>query len=88
MVLNKNPYPLFIMKFRREEILESFTVINENNELKQVIVSQDIVSHYSKEEHYPKHFRLESLHGIAVYQTGNPDILTLVDGTILKRRRR
>ncbi len=82
-----NPSDENNQKNRKEEILGSFTVINEANELKQVIVSQDIVTHYSKEESYPKHFRLESLYGVAVYQTEDPDIFQLVNGTILKRKK-
>lgn len=76
------------MKHRKEEILESFTVISEAKELKKVIISQDIVTHYNKEESYNKHFRLESLYGETVYKTEDPDILELVDGAILRRIKR
>jgi len=76
------------MKHRKEEILESFTVISEAKELKKVIISQDIITHYNKEESYTKHFRLESLYGATVYKTEDPDILELVDGTIFRKTRR
>ncbi len=76
------------MKLRKQEILGSFTVINEDNELKKVIISQDIVTHYKKEESYLKHFRLESLSGAIVYQTEDPGILELVNGTIFRRKKR
>ncbi len=76
------------MTDRNEEIIGSFTVIDETNEIKQVIVSQDIVNHYKGEENYLKHYRLESLYGVAVYKTEDPGILKLVDDTILRRKKR
>ena len=76
------------MKLRKQEILGSFTLINEDNELKKVIISQDIVTHYNKEESYLKHFHLESLSGTIVYQTEGSAILELVDGTIFRRKKR
>lgn len=72
----------------REKICASFTVEDENSELKKVVITQDILSHYRKEENYSKKFRLNSLDGPVVYQTENPDVFQLFDGTILKRRKR
>ena len=72
----------------REEICASFPVKDENGELKEVVVTQDIVSHYRKEENYRKKFRLGSLEGPVVYQTENYDIFQLSDGTTLKRKKR
>ncbi len=37
------------MKTRKQEHIGSFTVINDHQELKQVVVSQDVISHYSGE---------------------------------------
>ena len=73
---------------RREEICASFAVKSDKNEQKQVVVTQDIISHYRKEENYSKKFHLDSLDGPAVYQTENPDVFQLSDGTILKRMKR
>ena len=74
------------MKKRNEEICGSFTVETEDHELKQVIVTQDILFHYSKNGNYLKNFRLESLDGVSVYQTKNPDIYQLANGIVLKKR--
>lgn len=73
---------------RTEEIIASLPVVDEANEIKQVIVSQDNVPHYSGEESYYKHFRLESVYGEVVYKTEDPNIFKLVDGAILRRRKR
>lgn len=59
-----------------------------NYELKQVLVTQKVLSHYSKDESYSKSFRLESLGGITVYRTEDPDIFTSASGAILKRKNR
>ena len=42
------------MKTRDEEVCGFFTVENDNHERKQVVVTQDILSHYSKEKSYSK----------------------------------
>lgn len=76
------------MKKRDEEICASFTVETEDRELKQVLVTQEILSHYSKKENYSKKLRLESPAGVAVYRTKDPDIYQLANGTILKKRMR
>lgn len=75
------------MKNRRE-VCASFTVENENHEIKKVVVTQDLLSHYRKEENYFKKFRLESFDGPLVSQTEDPDIFQLANGTILKRKNR
>ncbi len=76
-----------MMKSETEEQIASFTVENNNQELKQVVISQDIHSHYTRDKNYPKRYRLESLYGEAVYRTEDPDILKLSDGSLLKRKR-
>ena len=73
------------MKTKTEEICGSFTVVNEQRELKKVVVIQDVLSHYPKEQRCSKKFRLESLDGVSVYQTDDPDIFQLIDGTLLKK---
>jgi len=76
------------MKTRDEEICGSFTVENDDHELKQVIVTQDIVFHYSKNKSYSKNYRLESIDGVVVYQTEKPGVFQLANGTLLKRKNR
>jgi hypothetical protein len=74
------------MKTKTEEICGSFAVVTEHLEIKKVVVIQDALSHYDKEKSYSKTFRLESLNGMAVYRTDDPDIFQLIDGTLLKKR--
>lgn len=69
-----------------KEICGHFTVETEDNQFKQLLVIQDFVSYYSKEESYSKTFRLESLDGVVVYKTENPAIFRLANGTLLKRK--
>ena len=71
-----------------EEICGSFTVEDDNRELKKVVVTQDRLSHYSKEKSYSKKYRLESIEGVVVYQTRRPGVFQLANGTLLKRRNR
>ena len=76
------------MKKREEEVCASFTVETEDREFKQVLVTQDILSLYSKKEKYSKKLRLESPAGVTVYRTKDPDTYQLANGTILKKRMR
>lgn len=76
------------METATEEQIASFTVINEDYELKQVIISQDLLSHYDGKKVYTKNYHLESLDGIPLSRTDDPDILKLPDGSILKRKKR
>lgn len=73
---------------KRKEICASFTVEDENKKLKKVVVTQDILSHYRKEENYSKKFNLDFPDGPVVFQTENPDVYQLIDGTFLMRRKR
>ena len=76
------------MKIKTEEICGSFTVVNEKREIKKVVVIQDVLSYYGKEQSYSKTFRLESLDGISVYRTKDPDIFRQDDGSLLKKTNR
>ena len=76
------------MKSGEREICGFFTVENENHEFSQVVVIQDLLPNYSKEERYSKTFRLDSLDGVTVYRTKDPDIFKLANGRILKKRNR
>ncbi len=77
-----------IMKTRKKEICGTFLVENEDHQLQQVLVIQDVLSLYKGKERYLKTFRLESINGITVYQTEDPDTFKLANGTILKKRNR
>lgn len=70
-----------------KEICGDFTVETEDNQIKQVLALQDLLSHYSKEENYSKTFCLDSLDGVTVYKTENPTIFRLANGTLLKRKK-
>ena len=76
------------MNTRDEEICGYFTVEDDDHELKQVVVTQDILFHYSKEKSYAKKYRLESIDGVVVYQTEKPDVFQPANGTLLKRKNR
>ena len=67
------------------EICGSFAVVTEQREIKKVVVIQDALSYYGKEKSYSKTFRLESLKGVSVYQTEDPNIFRQEDGSLLKR---
>lgn len=71
---------------KTEKICGSFDVVTERRELKKVVVVQDVLSYYGKEERYSKKFRLESLDGMSVYRTEDPDIFRLDDGSLIKKR--
>ncbi len=60
-------------------------MIDDKQELRQVIVSQDILSHYSGKTSHTKNLRLDNSDGVEVYNTDDPDIFRLSDGTILRK---
>lgn len=74
------------MKTKKQEILGSFTVVDHNQELKQVVVSQDIVTHYSGENSHSKNLHLDTIDGVEVFKTNDPDIYKLPDGTELRKK--
>lgn len=74
------------MKRPRQEVIGAFTVVNNRQEIKRVVVSQDVVSHYSADSHHAKRLNLETINGVEVYKTRDPDIFKLPDGTVLKKR--
>ena len=68
-----------------QEICGSFAVVTEKREIKTVVVTQEVLSYYRKEERYSKTFHLESPNGVPVYRTEDPDIFQLIDGSLLKK---
>jgi hypothetical protein len=73
------------MQTKKQEIIGSFTVVNNKQELKQVVVSQDIVTHYSGGTSHSKNLHLDSTDGVEVYKTNDPDIFKLPDETTLRK---
>jgi hypothetical protein len=73
------------MKTKKQEFIGSFTVVNDKQELKKVIVSQDIVTHYSRESSHSKNLHLDTIDGIEVHKTNDPDIFRLADNTTLRK---
>jgi hypothetical protein len=74
------------MKKRKQELIASFTVVNDAQELRIIIVSQDIISHYCGKTNHSKNLSLDSIDGAEVFKTENPDIFKLSDGSILRRK--
>ncbi len=72
-------------KQKRTEI-GSFTVVNNHHEVQEVVISQDLIEHYSAKENHTKNLNLEAIDGVPVYTTEDPSIYKLQDGTTLRRR--
>lgn len=75
------------MSQNNKEFVGSFTVVNSKQEIREVIVSQERVTHYSSSESHSKKLNLDSIDGIEVYKTSDPDVFMLSDGSILKRKK-
>lgn len=67
-------------------MIGSFTAVNGNKILQKIIVSQEIISHYSGDTVHKKLLTLETLNGPEVYKTDDPDIFKLIDGTTLRKK--
>ena len=74
------------MSKRKQELIGSFMVVNDKQEIKKIVVSQDIITHYSGDTIHSKNLYLDSIDGVEVYKTHDPDIFKLIDGTTLKRK--
>lgn len=74
------------MKKRKQELIGSFTVIDEKQEMRKIVISQDIVTHYSGTTRHSKNLNLDTINGVQVQATPDPDIFKLPDGTTLKRK--
>ena len=77
----KNP-----MKTKKQELIGVITVVDSNQELQKIVVSQDIVTHYSGETSHTKNLHLNTVDGVKVYKTEDPDIFKLPDGATLRKR--
>lgn len=74
------------MKKRKQELIGSFTVVNDKQELRKIVVSQDIISHYCGKTNHSKNLNLDSIDGAEVFKTEDPDIFKLADGSILRKK--
>lgn len=73
------------MKTKKQELVGVFTVVDNKQELKQVVVSQDIISYYRGEIIHTKNLHLDSIDGSEVFKTNDPEIFKLRDGSTLKK---
>lgn len=73
------------MQTTQREELSSFTVISHKNELREVVISQEVIQPYTNAQKYKNVLNIDTIEGAVVYQTSDPDILKLQDGTILKK---
>ncbi|GEM_PF-1074920 len=73
------------MQKRKQELIGSFTVVTDKQELRKIIISQDIISHYCGKTNHSKNLNLDSVDGLEVFKTEDPDVFRLSDGSILKR---
>jgi hypothetical protein len=74
------------MKKRKQEFIGSFTALNNKQELKKIIISQDILPHYCGNSNHSKNLFLETMNGIQVFKTEDPNIFQLSDGSLLKKK--
>jgi hypothetical protein len=73
------------MQTTQREQLSSFTVISHKNELREVIISQEAIESNSNSKECTNLLNIDTIEGAVVYQTNDPNILKLQDGTILKK---
>lgn len=76
------------MKRSKQEEVCSFTVVDDSQELKQIIVTQDSVGYYKRDNSHKKTLHLETVDGPEVFKTADPNVFKLQNGSILKRRSR
>ena len=74
------------MNKTKREVVGSFTVINDRQEIRKIVVCQDIITHYSGNTRHTKNLHLDTIDGVEVYKTQDPDIFRLPDGTTLRRK--
>jgi len=64
-----------------------FTVKMNTGEIRKIVISQDVVSHYDKDQTYSgKYFNLDDIYGPAVVKTADEDVFRTVDGIELRKR--
>lgn len=76
------------MKRSKKEEIGTFTVIDDTLEVKKIVIGQDKISHYKRDNNHKKSLHLNSLDGPEVFKTNDPNIFKLQNGSILKKRSR
>ena len=74
------------MKQHKQEVIGSFTVVDSNQDIKEVIVGQDIITHYSGTTSHSKSLFLDIIDGPKLYKTDDPNIFQLPDGSTLRKK--
>lgn len=74
------------MKNKKQEAVCSFTVVDNSQTAKQIIVCQDKITYYGRDEDHKKTFHLEAIDGPEVFRTSNPNIFKLKNGELLRKR--
>lgn len=74
------------MKSRKQEEICTITVVDDAQERKQIIVCQDSVSYYKKDNNHKKTFHLDSFDGPEVFTTNDPNIFKLSTGELLRKK--
>ena len=69
----------------QKQPLSSFTVISHKNELREVIISQEVLDSHTNSQESKNVLNIDTIEGATVYKTSDPEILKLQDGTILKK---
>lgn len=70
----------------KQEVIGSFTVINDKQEVRKIVVSQDIITHYAGSTSHSKNLHLDTIDGLEVYKTPDPDVFRLPDGSLLRKK--
>ena len=71
---------------KKQEILGSFNVIGEDFKTKKVVVCQEIIKYYNGAINHTKKFFLDSENGKEIFPTQNPNVLSLDDGTLFRKK--
>jgi len=69
-----------------KEIIGTFFVVNEAGDIKPAVVSQEIVTHYTRDHTAKgKFINLYHIDGPEVLRTGDPKIFKLLNGELLRK---
>lgn len=72
----------------KQEEVGTITVVDDAQNLKQVIISQDNISYYKRDNSHTKSLHLDTIDGPEVFKTNDPNIFTMQDGALLRKKSR